>query len=41
MPFLNCRISFFVILIYITMFSREAYLQEKVLEVGEELKYEL
>ena len=41
MPHLNCRTSFFVFLIYFTLFSKEAYLQEKVMEVGEELKYEL
>jgi hypothetical protein len=41
MPLLITRMSFFAFLIFFTMNAKEAYLQEKVMEVGEELKYEL
>lgn len=41
MPFLRSRMSFFAFVIFFTMNAKEAYLQDKVMEVGEELKYEL
>ncbi|HMS34585.1 MAG TPA: DUF3108 domain-containing protein [Ignavibacteria bacterium] len=41
MPLLKSRMSFFVIVILFSLITKEAYLQEKVMEVGEELKYEL
>src|SRR5881392_2845987 len=41
MPFLNLRVSFYVWTLLIIFQTKEAHLQEKVIEVGEELKYEL
>lgn len=41
MLFRNCRISFFVLAINLTISTKEVYSQEKVMDVGEELKYEL
>ena len=41
MPFQNLRISFFVLAFITTIHATEAYSQEKVLEVSEELKYEV
>ncbi|MBS1551685.1 MAG: DUF3108 domain-containing protein [Bacteroidetes bacterium] len=42
MPFQHIRISFFVLLALIYVINlKEAYSQEKVLEVGEELQYEV
>ncbi len=41
MPFLNFRISFFLIALLSSLNYKEAFSQEKVFEVGEELKYEV
>lgn len=41
MPFLIIRISFFVLALIIVLNFKDAYPQEKVIETGEELKYEL
>jgi len=41
MPFRNWRMSFFLFALIIAINLREVHSQEKVLEVGEELKYEL
>ncbi len=41
MPFLNSRVSLYVWTFLIIFQTKEAHLQEKVIEVGEELKYEL
>lgn len=41
MPFQKLRISFFVLALFSTVNTTEAYSQEKVLEVSEELKYEV
>lgn len=41
MPFQNFRISFFVLALVIILIYKEVYSQEKVLDVGEELKYEV
>ncbi|MEO8665317.1 MAG: DUF3108 domain-containing protein [Ignavibacteria bacterium] len=41
MPFRNCRMSFFVFALIIAINFKEAHSQQKVMDVGEELKYEL
>lgn len=41
MPFQNFRINFFVLALLISINIKEVYPQEKVLDVGEELKYEV
>lgn len=41
MPVQNFRLSFFVLTLIMSFDTKEAFLQEKVLEVGEELKYEV
>ncbi|MEO6694173.1 MAG: DUF3108 domain-containing protein [Ignavibacteria bacterium] len=41
MPFQKLRIGFFVLALTLLQTNKEAYSQEKVLEVGEELKYEV
>ena len=41
MPFHNFRISFLVLALIQCIKYKEAYSQEKVLEIGEELKYEV
>ncbi len=41
MPFQQIRISFFTIALICIFSSNEAYSQEKVLDVGEELQYEV
>jgi len=41
MPFQNFRINFFVLLLVLVLNNKGVYSQEKVLDVGEELKYEV
>lgn len=41
MPFRKIRISFIVYAVLYCIYSNEAYSQEKVMDVGEELKYEV
>lgn len=41
MLFQNLRMSFFVLTFILSLITIEAYSQEKILEVGEELKYEV